>query len=148
MSLGKALPELIMEKVLEVLKADEVLSAEVRAFRLSEPMSLVELPLIYVELSPSSGEQLIPRGSATFERLIRLDICVVDRHVDPERADIHVLRLAERVCCCLARDPRLGGLVEDSLVERVVPEYGALRDHAISRARITLACRVMWRAEP
>ena len=144
----KSLVEELMEKVLERLRTDEALSAEVRGFRLSEPIEPVEFPLIYVELSPSSGEQLVPRGSSTFERIVKLDVCVVDRHVEPEKADISVLRLAERVLRCLSEDPRLGGLVEDSYVERITPEYGAVKDHAISRARITVSCRVMWRARP
>jgi len=144
----RSLVEELMEKVLERLRADEALSAEVKEFRLSEPVELVEFPLIYVELSPASGERLIPRGTATFERIIRIDICIVDKHIEPDKADKSVLRLVERTLFCLSSDPRLGGLAEDSYVERITPEYGALKDHAISRARITLSCKVMWRARP
>jgi len=144
----RSLVEELMEKVLERLKADEALSSEVKEFRISEPIELMEFPLIYVELSPTSGEQLIPRGSSTFERIVRLDICIVDKHIEPEKADISVLRLVERALLCLSSDPRLEGLVEDSYVERITPEYGALKDHAISRARMTLSCKVMWHARP
>jgi len=144
----KSFVEELFEKVLELLRADEALSAEVREFRISEPVELVEFPLIYVELSPFSGEQLVPRGSSTFERIVKIDICIVDKHVEPEKADVSVLRLAERALSCLSGDPKLGGLVDDSYVERIMPEYGALKDHAISRARITLSCKVMWHVHP
>jgi len=144
----RSLVEELMEKVLERLRTDEALSAEVKEFRISEPIEPVEFPLIYVELSPASGEQLIPRGASTFERRVALDVCVMDKHLEPEKADISVLRLVERALLRLSSDPRLGGLVEDSYVERITPEYGALKDHAISRARITFSCKVMWRARP
>jgi len=145
-ALDKSLVEAVMEKVLEVLRSDEVLASEIRAFRLCEPLKLVEFPLLYVEFSPSSGEEFAIRSSGLYERRIRLDVCVVDRHVEPEKADIKVFRLAERVCRTIASNPRLDGLVEDTVIEKVLPGYGVLGDHAISQARITLLCRVMWRA--
>ena len=144
--MGKALAERIMERVLDYLKADELLAKEIREFRLSEPTKLIEFPLLYVEFSPTVGEYFIVRGANSYERRLRFNICVVDRHVEPEKADIHVFRLADYICRKLASDPTLGGVVEDSTIERVLPEYGLLGDHAISQAKITLACRVMWRA--
>ena len=141
-----SLAEALMVRVLELLKADEVLKAEVRAFRLSEPLSLAELPLIYVQLSPSLGEAFRPLTASSYERTTHLDICVVVRHVEAEEADRLALRLAERVCQVLAANPDLGGLVEDARIERLSLEYGSLRESALARARITLATRVMWRA--
>ena len=146
MSLDKALAERIMEKILDYLKADELLAKEIREFRLSEPTKLIEFPLLYVEFSPTVGEYFIVKGANSYERRLRFNICVVDRHVEPEKADIHVFRLADYICRKLASDPTLGGVVEDSTIERVIPEYGLLGDHAISQAKITLVCRVMWRA--
>jgi len=145
-SLAKSTVEMVMEKLLEVLKSDELLAQEIKEFRLSEPTQVVEFPLLYIEFSPSLGEDFSIRSSSLYERRIRLDICVVDRHVEPERADAHVFRLAERICRRVAEDPTLGGLVEDTVIERIIPGYGVLGDHAISQARVQVSCRVMWRA--
>ncbi|RLI09367.1 hypothetical protein DRO32_00775 [Candidatus Bathyarchaeota archaeon] len=135
-----------MEKLLEVLRSDEVLGREVREFSLSEPAQVVEFPLLYVEFSPEAGEEFVVKSSSLYERRMRFDICVVDRDIDPEKADARVFRLAERICRRVAGDPTLGGTVEDTIIERMLPSYGVLGDHAISKAVVRVACRVMWRA--
>jgi len=135
-----------MEELLNVLKNDSVLSDYVREFRISEPMSITELPLIYVQLSASRGEEFIRRGQRTFERLVHVDICVVDRHVEPREADLRALRLAEQVCQVVIANPTLNGFAEGCSIEAIVPEYGALRDHALARVRVAVAFKVMWHA--
>jgi hypothetical protein len=127
----------ICQKILDLLKADETLSAKVKGWYFGFPETFQVYPAVAVEWRGGPVEVF----TTVKERCeIRFEIAVFDANVKEDEAEKSVMDLTERVSEVLGGNPTLDGLVDGSRVVEVRSESGAGSRGIIVGALIMFTC--------
>ncbi|MCP8316518.1 MAG: hypothetical protein H3Z51_06625 [archaeon] len=132
----------IIQKVLDLLKADENLSEpdKIKKYHFGLPIHLDLYPFIYVQWNErrATGKANISQ----FEYELILEIGVADRSIDEDIAEKSVYDKIEYIESELNGNPSLDGLVSDVKLPRSVEIVRMSdRDYAVAFARLLHAVR-------
>ena len=117
--------EQVWDALLEKLKADSELSGKIKQWLFGTPVKIpTGFPYIYVQFNGGPREFASVGGRC--KDVLRFYVAVIDRHVEEDKAERSVIRLAERIRSVLEADRTLGGLVHDSRLTN--KEMGILRE--------------------